>query len=97
MSRKFVQETVDRIKDLMKRNVLAESYLDLTLEDNEESMNLVSRIEEIAEAMEIYRRRGLSDQEKELYLFVETITDGEVILFKKYFAWFRNLSRKDAG
>ena len=97
MSRKFVQETIDRINDLMKRNVLAETYLDLTLEDNQESMDLVGRIEEIADAMNIYRRKNLSDKEKELYVFVETITDGEVVLFKQYFAWFRGLSRKDSG
>ena len=37
MSRKLVQETIDRINDLMKRNALAETYLDLSAKDNEES------------------------------------------------------------
>lgn len=97
MSRKLVQETIDRINDLMKRNALAETYLDLSAKDNEESMDLVGRIEEIAEAMTIYRRRNLSDKEKELYQFVETITESEIAFFKEYFAWFRNLSRKDSG
>lgn len=97
MSRKFVQETIDRINDLMQRNVAAETYLDLSKADNSESMHLVNRIEEIAETMNTYRHRTLPDEEKELYGFVETITVAEVTLFKHYFAWFRSLSVKDRG
>ena len=95
MKRKFIDETLDCINDVMQRNVTAKTYLDLSRKDNEESMNLVSRIDEIVEAMCACQSKRLPDQERELYAFAETITDGEVALFKEYFAWFRGLGRKD--
>jgi hypothetical protein len=92
MSRKFIEETVDRINELMERNVSAKTYQDLSYEDNQESMDLVSRIEEIAEAMHLCRLKGMSCEERELYAFVKTISDGEIALFKHYLGWFRRLS-----
>jgi len=94
MKRKFIDETLDRLNDLMQRNVTAKTYLDLSRKDNEESMELVGRIDEIVEAMCACQSRNIPDQERELYVFAETITDGEVALFKEYFAWFRGLGRK---
>ena len=94
MSRKFVDETINRINQLMQRNLSAATYLDLSHEDNEESMQLVGRVEEIAERMHLCRLKGMADEQKELYAFVETITDGEITLFKEYFAWFRGLKKK---
>ena len=96
MAKTFIEETIDRINRLMQRNTKATTYLDLRYEDNKESMELVSRIEVIADAMTMCRSRKLPDEERELYAFAETITDGEIVLFKKYFAWFRSLSTKDS-
>ena len=96
MPKKFIEETVCRIGQLMKRHATAQTYLDLSYEDNKESMELVSRIEEIADATRICRSKNLPEEERELYAFAETITAGEVSLFKEYFAWFRNLSTKDS-
>ncbi len=96
MPRRFVEETIDRINQLMQRNITAKTYLELSYEDNEESMQLVSRIEEIADAMKMCRSRTVPDEERALYAFAETITEGEVALFKQYFVWFRGLSAKDA-
>jgi hypothetical protein len=96
MARKFIEETIHRITELMERNVTAKTYLDLSYEDNKESMELVSRIDEIADAMSKCRSRNLADEERELYAFAETITDGEVAFFKKYFVWFRSLSTKNS-
>jgi hypothetical protein len=96
MSRKFIEETVYRIDQLMKRGVMAKTYLDLSQEDNRESMELVSRIEEIADAMTLCRSRNLLEEQRELYAFAETVTDGEISLFRKYFAWFRSLGIKDS-
>jgi hypothetical protein len=58
-------------------------------------MELVSRIDEIVEAMCACQSSNIPDQERELYVFAETITDGEIALFKEYFAWFRGLGRKN--
>jgi hypothetical protein len=96
MPRKFIEETIHRINELMQRNVTAKTYLDLSHEDNKESMELVSRIGDIADAMSKCRSRNLPDEARKLYAFAETITDGEVAFFKKYFVWFRSLSTKDA-
>jgi len=96
MPRKFIEETIDRIEQLMQRNITAKSYLNLSYEDNKESMELVSRIEEIADAMTMCRSGDLPDEERELYAFAETIIDGDVALFKKYFVWFRSLSAKES-
>ena len=95
MARRFVEETIHRINGLMERNVTAETYLDLSHEDNRESMELVSRINDIADAMSKCRSRNLPEEERELCAFAETVTDGEVALFKSYFFWFRSLSKKD--
>jgi hypothetical protein len=95
MGRTFIEETIERINELMERNTASKTYLDLSYEDNQESMELVSRIEEIADAMTMCRSRNLPDAERELYTFAQTVTDGEVSLFKKYFLWFRSLSMKD--
>ena len=94
--RKFIEETIHRINELMERNVGAKTYLDLSREDNRESMELVSRIGDIADAMSRCRSRNLPDEERGLYAFAETTTDGEVAFFKSYFVWFRSLSTKDA-
>jgi len=96
MAKGFVEETIDRINQLMQRHITAKTYSDLKYEDNKESMELVSRIEEITDAMSMCRSRNLPDEQRELYAFAETITDGEVALFKKYCAWFRSLSKKDS-
>lgn len=96
MPRKFIEETIHRITELMERNVTAKTYLDLSYEDNKESMELVSRIGDIADAMSKCRSRNLPDEAREVYAFAKTITDGEVAFFKKYFVWFRSLSTKDA-
>ena len=96
MSRKFIEETVCRIDKLMKRHATAQTYLELSHEDNRESMELVSRIQEITDAMTMGRSKNLPEEERELYAFAETITDGEISLFRGYFAWFRNLSTKDS-
>jgi hypothetical protein len=74
--------------------VSAKTYLDLSRKDNEESMSLVGRIDEIVEAMCACQSRNIPDEERVLYAFAETVTDGEVALFKEYFAWFRGLSGK---
>jgi hypothetical protein len=95
MPRKFIEETIHRINELMQRNVMAKTYLDLSYEDNQESMELVSRIGDIADAMTMCRSRNLPEEARELCAFAETITDGEVVFFKKYFVWFRSLSTKD--
>ena len=95
MPSKFVEETVGRINELMQRNITAKTYLDLNYEDNKESMELVSRIDDIADAINMCRSRNLPDEERELYAFAETITDGQVAIFKKYFVWFRSLSTKE--
>ncbi|MGD8512978.1 MAG: hypothetical protein PVG85_03425 [Deltaproteobacteria bacterium] len=97
MPRRFIEETIRRINALMERNVTAKTYLDLSHEDNRESMELVSRIDDIADAMSKCRSRNLPDEEREVYAFAETITDGEVALFRSYFVWFRNLSTRDQG
>jgi hypothetical protein len=76
----------------MARHIKARNYLDLDYADNRESMELVSRIEEIADAMEICRSKNLAETEKELYAFAETVTEGDVALFREYFLWFRSLS-----
>ena len=95
MPRRFIEETIERINQIMARHVTARDYLDLGYEDNQESMELVSRIEEIANAIDMCRSRTLSEEERELYAFAETVTDGDVALFKRYFVWFRSLSTKD--
>ena len=95
MPRKFIEETIHRINALMQRNATAKTYLDLSYNDNKESMELVSRIGDIADAMSKCRSRNVADEERELYAFAETMTDGEVAFFKKYFVWFRSLSAKD--
>ncbi|MDY6950322.1 MAG: hypothetical protein SWE60_02330 [Thermodesulfobacteriota bacterium] len=95
MSRKFIEETVCRIDLLMKRHVTAQTYLDLNQEDNKESMELVSRIEEIADAMKMCRARNVPCEQRELYAFAETVTEEEISLFRAYFRWFRSLSTKD--
>ncbi|MDY6838362.1 MAG: hypothetical protein SWH78_10340 [Thermodesulfobacteriota bacterium] len=96
MPRKFIEETVCRIDQLMKRHPRAQTYLDLSDEDNKESMELVSRIEEIADAMRMCRLKSLPEEQRELYAFAESITDSQLSLFKEYFSWFRNLSTKDS-
>ena len=58
-------------------------------------MELVSRIGDIADAMSKCRSRNLPEEQRELYVFVETITDAEVAFFKNYFVWFRSLSTKN--
>jgi len=95
MPRKFIEETIHRINELMQRNVTAKTYLDLSYEDNKESMELVSRIDDIADAMSKCRSRNLPDEERELYAFAETMTDGEAVFLKNYLVWFRSLSTKD--
>jgi hypothetical protein len=94
MPRKSIQETVDRITHLMEHNVSAKTYLELSTDDNNESMQLVARIDEIADAMTTYRMKDLPEKEKELYEFVETITEDDIALFKRYCAWFRRIGRK---
>ena len=96
MPRKFIEQTIDRINQLMARHMTAKDYLGLGYEDNQESMELVGRIEEIADAMEMCRSRNLPEEERGLYAFAETVTDGEVALFKRYFVWFRSLSTKNS-
>ena len=96
MPRKLIEETIDRINELMQRNITAKTYLDLSRKDNEESMELVSRINDIADARTMCRSKNLSDEERELSAFAGTITDGQVAFFKKYFVWFRSLSTKDS-
>jgi len=93
---KFIEETIDRINQIMARHMTAKDYLDLGYEDNQESMELVGRIEEIADAMKMCRSRNLSEEERGLYAFAETVTDGDVTLFKRYFVWFRGLSTKNS-
>jgi len=95
MPKKFIEETVCRIGQLMKRHATAQTYLDLSYEDNKESMELVSRIEEIADAMRMCRSKNLPEEQRELYAFAETITEAEIALCKRYFVWFRSLSIKD--
>jgi len=63
MPRKFIEETIHRIDELMQRNVTAKTYLDLSHKDNKESMELVSRIDDIADAMSKCRSRNLPDEE----------------------------------
>ena len=94
MQKNFIEETICRINELRERNVTARTYLDLSDEDNRESMELVSRISDIADAMTRCRSRNLPGEERELYVFAETITDAEVAFFKNYFVWFRSLSTK---
>jgi len=95
MPRKFIEETIHRIDELMQRNVTAKTYLDLSHKDNKESMELVSRIDDIADAMSKCRSRNLPDEERELYAFAETMTDGEAVFFRNYLVWFRSLSTRD--
>jgi len=95
MPRKFIEETIHRINQLMERNVAAKTYLDLSYEDNKESMELVSRIGDIADAMSKCRSTNLPEEERELYAFAETMTDGEAVFLKNYLVWFRSLSTKD--
>jgi hypothetical protein len=95
MPGKFIEETIYRINKLRERNITAKTYLDLSDEDNRESMELVSRISEIADAMSKCRSRNLPEEQRELYIFAETITDAEVAFFKNYFVWFRSLSTKN--
>jgi len=38
MARSFIEETIRRIDNPMQRNVKAKTYLDLSSEDNKESM-----------------------------------------------------------
>jgi hypothetical protein len=95
MPRRFIEETIHRITELMQRNVMAKTYLDLSHEDNKESMELVSRINDIADAMAKCRSRSLPNKEREVYAFAETVTDGEIAFFKDYFVWFRSLSTKE--
>jgi hypothetical protein len=94
--RRFIEETIDRINGIMARHGTAKNYLELGYEDNQESMELVSRISDIADAMEMCRSRRLPEQERALYAFAETVTDEDVALFKRYFLWFRSLSTKDS-
>jgi hypothetical protein len=94
--RTFIEETIDRINRIMARHVTAKSYLELGYEDNQESMELVSRIGDIADAREMCRSRDLPEGGRELYAFAETLTDEDVALFKRYFLWFRSLSTKDS-
>lgn len=94
MARKFIEETIDRVNAVMARNATAKTYLDLSHEDNRESMELVSRINDIADARSKCRSRNLPKEERELCAFAETLTDGEVGLFRSYFVWFRSLSTK---
>jgi hypothetical protein len=93
--RDFLEETIDRINQIMARHVTAKDYRDLGYDDNRESMELVSRIGDIADAMEMCRSRNVPEKERELYAFAETVTDRHVALFKRYFLWFRSLSTKD--
>ena len=48
-------------------------------------MELVSRIGDIADAMSKCRSRNLPEEQRELYVFAETITDAEVAFFMNYF------------
>ena len=94
MPRRFIEETIGRINQIMARHITSKDYLDLGYEDNQESMELVSRIKEIADATEMCRSKNLPEEERGLYAFAETVTDGDVDLFKRYFVWFRSLSKK---
>ena len=97
MKKKFIEETVLRINRIMARHTTTKDYLGLGYEDNQESMELVSRIEEIVDAMEMCRSRNLPEEQRALYAFAEAVTDAEVALFRQYFVWFRNLSTKDSN
>jgi|GEM_PF-3430644 hypothetical protein len=94
MSRKFIEETIDRINKLMEGNVSAKTYSDLSYGDNAESMELVSRVSDIADAAEKCRSERLSEDQRQFYAFAENLKSADVDLFKKFFAWFRGLSKK---
>jgi len=95
MSRKFIEETVDRINSIMQSNTGAKTYLDLSIQDNRESMELVTRINDIADAAEKCRSETLPDEQRRLCAFAEALKAEDIALFKHYFVWFRGLSVKD--
>ena len=94
MSREFIEETIDRINQLMKGNVSAKTYSDLSYRDNAESMELVGRISDIADAAEKCRSENLSEDQRHFYTLAESLKTKDVDLFKEFFAWFRGLSKK---
>lgn len=96
MSSQFIEDTVDRIHKLMKGNVSAQTYSDLSFDDNAESMELVSRISDIADAAEKARSKNLSEDQRQVYAFAESLKTKDVDLFKEFFAWFKSLSKKDS-
>jgi hypothetical protein len=93
MSKAYVEETIRRINELMQRNVTAETYMDLTVEDTKESLFLFRHIEEIAEIVHLYRSGLVPEKEKQHFKFVEDVTAGEIELFGQYMDWFKALDK----